>query len=200
MLLFLTVSAFAFDDVLPAVASSMDLEIEMPAVNIIATPDGATPWRRLSDGMAAEFALAKHGINISDASIVSVERGETHTRLDWTELESGQVRLRVDKPNASRICTASLSGRIWAGSGSVGVYAPTAGREEAVSQDLGFMIVDNHPTIGALVALSPGDSVTVTNVRKSGNLMREWVEVKRDSGSLTVDRKPGSERICTSGS
>ena len=62
------------------------------------------------------------------------------------------------------------------------------------------MIVDNHPTIGALVALSPGDSVTVTNVRKSGNLMREWVEVKRDSGSLTVDRKPGSERICTSGS
>lgn len=198
MLLALTVSAFA--DVLPAVALSMDLEIEMPAVNIIATPDGATPWRRLSDGMGAEIALARYGIDISDASIVSVERGETHTRLDWTELESGQVRLRVDKPNASRICTASLGGRIWTGSGSVGVYAPTAGREEAVSQDLGFMIVDDHPTIGALVALSPGDSVTVTNVRKNGNLMREWVEVKRDSGSLTVDRKPGSERICTSGS
>lgn len=200
MLLVLSISAFAADPPLPAVASSMELEVDMPAVNIVASPGGASPWRRLPDGMGAELALALHGIDVEDASVVSVEQRDGRTRIDWTELNTGDVRMRVEKASATTVCTASVAGRIWSGSGAVAVYAPTAGREDAVSHDLGFMIVEDHPSIGALVALAPGDSVTVTNARRKGTLIHEWVEVTRASGSVTVDRTPSGERICTTAS
>lgn len=198
MLLALSLSAFAADPAVPAVASSMELEVDMPAVNIVATPGGASPWRRLSDGMGAELALALHGIDVEDASVVSVEHNSGRTRIGWAELSTGDIRMQVEKADAHTVCTASVAGRIWSGNGAVGVYAPTLGREDAVSHDLGFMIVEDHPTIGALVSLAPGDSVTVTNVRRNGALIHEWVKVTRGNGSVTVDRTPSGERICTS--
>jgi hypothetical protein len=50
--------------------------------------------------------------------------------------------------------------------------------------------------VSALVALAPGDSVTVTNLSRDGTILREWVSVSRASGSLVVDRQPKGERIC----
>jgi hypothetical protein len=181
-----------------AVASRDALEVEMPAVHVRATPGGVTPWRRLPDGMAAEMALAGAGVSPDDASVITVDREPDHTRVAWTELTTGDVRLRVERPSTETVCTALVRGGIWSGSGSVQVYQPTPGREEAVHNDLGFLLVEDHPTVGALVSLAPGDSVTVTNARRNGELLHEWVEVKRPAGVVTVDRKPQGERICYS--
>ena len=197
MLLALTLSATAAEPAsLPAVAYNSELEVEMPAVHIRATPLALTPWRTLADGMAAELALEAHGIRVEDASVVRIEDSHGRTRVSWTELATGQMRLRTDKAHASTVCTAAIRGGIWSGSGSVAVYEPTPGQEADVGSDLGFLLVEDHPKIGALVALSPGDSVTVVNVRKAGVMLREWIEVARSVGSVSVDRKPSGERIC----
>jgi len=197
MVLFLIHSAVAADPVfVTAVATRDTLEVEMPSVHVRATPGGITPWRRLSDGMAAELALAGAGVDPQDASVITVDRGEDRTRVAWTELTTGDVRLRVDRPSGSTVCTAMVRGGIWSGAGSVEVYQPTPGREEAVRNDLGFLLVEDHPELGALVALAPGDSVTVTNERRDGVLLHEWVTVQRPSGKVVVDRKSQGERIC----
>lgn len=197
MLVALAFSALAAEPApLPAVAYNSELEVEMPAVHIRATPLALTPWRTLADGMAAELALAGHGIRVEDASVVRVQDSPGRTRVSWTELATGQMRLRADKPHGRNVCTAAIRGGIWSGSGAVAVYAPTPGREEAVGDDLAFLLVEDHPKIGALVALSPGDSVTVVNVRRAGVMLREWVEVARSAGTVSVDRKPSGERIC----
>ncbi len=197
MLLALLLSATAAEPApLPALAYNSELEVEMPAVHIRASPLALTPWRTLADGMAAELALSAHGIRVEDASVVRIEDSHGRTRVSWTELSTGQMRLRTDKAHGPTVCSATVRGGIWSGSGSVAVYAPTPGREEAVGDDLGFLLIEDHPKIGALVALSPGDSVTVVNVRKAGVMLREWVEVARAAGSVSVDRKPSGERIC----
>lgn len=199
MLLALTLFAHAGEpEVLPVsvVAAGTELEVEMPAVQIRAAPAGLTPWRTLPDGMAAEMALAAHGVDVEDASVVRVDDEGGHTRLSWTELASGEMKLRADKPHAASVCTATIRGGIWSGSGSVAVYSPTSGREDAVTNSLGFLLVEDHPTVGALVALAPGDSVTVVNVRRKGELVHEWVEVNRKAGKVSVDRRPAGERIC----
>lgn len=181
-----------------AVASRDALEVDMPAVHVRATPGGLTPWRRLADGMATEMALAGAGVDPEDASVITVDRTPDRTRVAWTELTTGDVRLHVEKKSTETVCTSLVRDGIWTGSGSVQVYQPTPGREEAVSADLGFLLVEDHPSVGALVSLAPGDSVTVTNARRGGQLLHEWVEVKRPAGTVMVDRRPQGERICYS--
>lgn len=179
-----------------AVAMGNMLEVEMPAVQIRAAPPGFTPWRNLADGMAAEIAMEAHGVRVEDASIVKVDLDDGKARLSWTELGSGEMKLRTERPMAGNVCTATVRGGIWSGSGAVVAYSPTAGREEAVGANLGFLLVEDHPRVGALVALAPGDAVTVVNVRRRGELLREWVAVSRKTGTVTVDRRPSGERIC----
>lgn len=177
------------------VASNTSLEVEMPSMEVRATPHGGTPWRRVVDGMAAEMAMAAYGIDPVDASVVRVERESGRTRLSWTELDDGDVRLSLNSRDSGDVCTSKVSG-ISGGGGEVVPYAPTAGREADVHADLGFLVVDDHPTVGALVAMSPGDTVTVTTLKKDGALLREWVSVARAGGSVVIDRGERGERIC----
>jgi hypothetical protein len=185
------------DDQAPPVAVAMqDMEVEMPSMEVRATPGGRSPWRRIVDGMAAEMAMAAHGIDPVNAAVVRVENDEGRTRLSWTELDDGDVRLSVDRRSASDTCTAPVRGGLWNATGDVVAYAPTAGREADVHADLGFLVVDDHPTVGALVALAPGDSVTVTHLRKEGAVLHEWVAVSREGGSVVIDRQARGVRIC----
>lgn len=196
MLLLLSALAVAGDDIPQAVASNNSMEVEMPSMEVRATPDGRTPWRRIVDGMAAELVMAAYGIDPVDASVVRAENEDGETRLSWTELDDGDVRLSVRKRAQGELCTSSVRPAIWVGRGEVVPYEPTAGREEDVHNDNAFLVVQEHPTVSALVALAPGDSVTVTNLSRDGTILREWVSVSRAGGSLVVDRQPKGERIC----
>lgn len=196
MLLLLTTLALADDEAVQVVASSMPLEVEMPSMEVRATPDGRTPWRRIVDGMAAEMAMATYGIDPVNASVVRAEHADGSTRLSWTELDDGDVRLSVNRPTHDAVCSASVRPQLWVGRGAVVPYFPTAGREAEVHADHAFLVVEDHPNVSALVALAPGDSVTVTNLVKNGDILREWVAVTREGGSVVVDRQQKGERIC----
>lgn len=178
--------------------ADLTLELEMPAVRVDASPGGRSPWQSLPDGMAAELALTRYGIPLGDASVLTVEHPENRTRLDWTELATGDIRMRVEKPGHREVCTTNLRGTLWAGSVGVAVYEPTRGRDDALRTAPGLLLVEDHPTIGALVSLTPGDSVTVSNVRRDGVILREWMELDRAGEQLRVERSPDSERICYS--
>lgn len=196
MLLLLTTLAMADDAAVQVVASNMLLELEMPSMEVRATPDGHTPWRRLVDGMAAEMAMATYGVEPVDASVVRAEHHAGATRLSLTELDDGDVRLSVSRPTHDSVCSAIVRPQLWLGRGAVVPYFPTSGREADVHADHAFLVVEDHPSVSALVALAPGDSVTVTNLTKDGTILREWVAVTREGGSVVVDRHAKGERIC----
>jgi hypothetical protein len=199
MLLLLLHAALADDPPVQLVASGNTLEVEMPSMEVRATPDGRTPWRRLVDGMAAEMAMAANGVDTVDASVVRAERQGEGVRLSWTELDDGDVRLSVARSSTSDLCTANGRPRIWNNTGRIVAYAPTPGREADVHADLGFIVVEDHPTVGALVALAPGDSVSVTTLTRQGEVLHEWVSVAREGGSVVIDRANRGERICWKG-
>jgi len=106
------------------------------------------------------------------------------------------VRLRVQKGGQRSLCTSTVDGGVWSGGANVMTYDPTEGREDEVANSPGFMLVADNPAIGALVSLSPGDSVTVMNMKREGKLLREVVSVTRPSGTVSVERDHEGERIC----
>ncbi len=176
--------------------AALSLEVEMPEVEVRATPGGRQVYATLPDVMGAEMALERYGIDPRDASVISVSIDDEATRLDWSELQGGDVRLRVQKGGQRSLCTSTVDGGVWSGGSNVVIYDPTDGREDEVAAAPGFMLVEDNPAIGALVSLSPGDSVTVMNLKREGKLLREVVSVTRPSGRVSVERAHDGERIC----
>lgn len=181
---------------LAAVAELGSLEVEMPPLDIRATRTGRSMWSRVPDGMAVEMALEKYGIAPGDASLISVEVVDGQTRLDWSEVATGSVRLRVEKVGDRAVCTVGVAAGIWNGGNDVRIYRPTPSGADNVAASPGFLLIEDDPNIGALVSLAPGDSATVYDVSYDGHLIREVVSVARPSGTVRVERKKGEERIC----
>jgi hypothetical protein len=172
------------------------MELEMPAVEIRATPGGRSVWSTVPDGMAVEVVLAQQGIRPEDTSIIRVDSSSGNTRLDWSELGDGVLRLRVEKPGVRDMCTASVAGGIWAGGSDIVLYQPTPSGMDNRAADPGFLLVEGDSRVGALVSLSPGDAATVIDLRHGKKLIREVVQVSRASGTVRVERSYQSERIC----
>ena len=176
--------------------AAMSLEVEMPELEVRATRGGRAMYASLPDIMGAELALERYGVAPGDASVIRVTMTAGGTELDWSELSTGDVKLRVHKEGERSLCTATVDTGIWSGGSGVMIYDPSEGRADEVSRSPGFMLVDDNAAIGALVSLAPGDAVTVMDLRRDGKVLREVVSVSRPSGTVRVERAHDGERIC----
>ena len=188
-----TVAAKPFAD---AIADLGPTELEMPPLAIRATHSGRSIWSRVPDGMAVELALTQYGIPVTGASVITVVNVDGQTRLHWTEIATGAVRLSAVRSGMGEVCTQPVSGGVWGAGSDIGLYEPTPSGEDNVAGSPGFLLVDDDLQVGALVSLAAGDAATMIDVRYDGRLIREVVAVQRSSGTVRVERRKGEERIC----
>ena len=175
------------------VAAVFGASVEMPAVRVRGNTLATGTWSQVPDALAVEIALAHYDIGTDDASVVKMiayegPRAQPRVRLTWVDLEDGFGREMADR-SARHGCTPPALGGVWSGGNEIGVYATS-------EVPPGLVLVEHHPTIGALVGLAPGDTLTVRDVRRNGGLLRETVTVARESGSLIVRRGTDRERLC----
>lgn len=180
-----------------AVAVEIGVKVEMPVAYVTGTVLDHKSWSKVVDPSALELALTQFNIDIGDADVVSVEPttdGKRH-RILWLDLGTGDSE-QIAEGRGRRVCTDASRDGMWKGSEEIRIYAASEGGEAAVRRAPGMVVVDDHPTIGAMVAMAPGDVVTVRDVRRRGVLMRELVTVTRPSGELTLERNELRERMC----
>lgn len=158
-------------------------------------------WSGVPDAMALEIALTEHHIPTRDASLLSAAPhvdadGETRVRLAWVDLGDGTERLAVERKGGGKACTARSQAGFWTGGHQVMVYAPSSAWAAENLSAPAFVLVEDNPSIGALVSLAPGETLTVRDLRRDGLLWREVVRVDRRKGALVLDRADGYEQLC----
>lgn len=181
-------------------SATATIEMEPLLVRGSVIPTGV--WSGIPDATALEIALTEHDIPTTKTSWISatpVAVGEHagRVRLAWVDLADGNERLAVErKVTGGRVCTARTRGGYWEGGPQVLFYTPSSSWAAEHQDAPAFVLVADDPTIGALVSLAPGESMTVRGLRRDGLLWRQIVTVARDKGSLVFDREDGFEQIC----
>jgi len=157
-------------------------------------------WSTVPDALGVEVALTTHHIDVDDASLVVAEADSTGeepgVRLRWRTLADGKDRLSIERRGGGRLCTGKSIGGFWEGGAQVLVYHPSSGWAAQHEAPPSLILVDDHPAIGALVSLSPGETLSVHDLRKDGLVYREVVRVQRHTGSLVLHREDGAEQLC----
>ncbi len=181
-----------------ALAKPISIEVEMPEAHVRGQILRTGIWSRVPDAMAVELALTEHNIRLDDVSILTGAADESGSHLRWMQLENGQMNLDKTKRGSRRVCTPRSAGGLWQGSNGtdIVVYEATDSQTAAIRDTPGFLMVNGHPDIGAMVSLTPGDTVTVTGVRHNSHLLRQTIAVQRRSGKLEMKRNALSERLC----
>lgn len=179
-----------------ALAKPITLEVEMPEEHVHGQILRTGIWSRVPDAMAVEMALTEHNIRLENASVVSSGMDENGSHLRWMELENGEVHIDKTRRGSRRVCTPAGASGLWERGNDIVIYEATDSQVGAIQDTPGFLLVKNDPDVGALVSLTPGDTVTVTDVRRNSHLLRETISVQRRSGRMDVHRSALSERMC----
>lgn len=181
------------------VAAAVGVRVEMSPVFVRGGVIDKGVWGRIPDPSGLEVALAQFNVAVEDAAViqVAVVEEERHTayRIDRVDLGEGSVQ-EMAGGRRGQICTPVTRGGIWNGGNEIRVFPASRDNEARVRDVPAMIMIEDHPYIGAMVALSPGDVVTVRDVRRRGVLMRETVTVERPSGDLVVERDELRERVC----
>lgn len=181
-------------------AAAIGVRVDMSATFVRGGVIARDVWGKVPDPSAVELALAQHAVAVEDAAVIEVvtrsKDGETvGARIDWIDLAEGSVQPMAEG-RGKRVCTPSSRGGLWNGGDEIRVFAATDDAHGRVRDVPAMVMVEDHPRIGALVSLTPGDVVTVRDVRRRGVLMRETVTISRPTGDLVMERDELHERVC----
>ncbi|MFZ5478812.1 MAG: hypothetical protein ACOZNI_18715 [Myxococcota bacterium] len=182
-------------DALDGAAAGDAVRVEMPSAFQRRAVLDEEAGLAVPDAIGIEMVLAQYGISVERAAVVQATRADGDVVIDWVELDDGS-RSELTRARGGVVCSPASRKALWEGGAEIRVFAASPGAAEAVRAHPGLVMIEDHPHIGALVALAPGDQVTVRDVRRHGLLWEETVTIERPGGSLQMQRRELRERVC----
>jgi hypothetical protein len=159
----------------------------------------------VDDATGLEVAFALHGVDAGRAVLLSATPGASvaiDAKSGSTPAATAVVR-RVRMQDGGDVLTGALDEKtscspledgFWSGA-EVRVLAARPPPDRAFPSAV--IVLDDHPELGALVLLAPGDSVETRAVSRRGVRLRETLSVRHAaSGVLELRRAADRQTVC----